>query len=229
MRDLVLVPGLGSDGAVWARTVAALGAAARCTVGDTLQDRTLAGMARTILAAAPKRFALAGVSMGGMVALEIVRVAPEQVTHLALVDTTADPDALGRKAYRLLSSLVVRTSRNYRRLSERNLGSLVHASASREVRDELVAMSVRVGARTYVRQNTAVLMRGDLRRVLPHVTAPTAVIVGAEDTMTPVARSQAIHELAPGSTLHVISGCGHLPPIETPQVMADLLRGLMAR
>ena len=161
MRDLVLVPGLGSDGAVWARTVAALGDDARCAVGDTFANDTLAGMARTILTTAPKRFALAGVSMGGMVALEMVRAAPERITHLALVDTTVDPDALRRKAYRLLASLVVGMSRNYRRLAERSLGSLVHASAPRDVRHEIVAMSVRVGARRYVRQNTAVLMRGD--------------------------------------------------------------------
>lgn len=229
MRDLVLVPGLGSDGAVWARTVAALGGDARCTVADTLQDRTLAAMAKRILRGAPERFALAGVSMGAMVALEVVRAAPERVTHLALVDTTAQPDLPGRKAYRLLANLVVGTSRDYRRLAERSLGSLVHASAPADVRSEIVEMSVRVGARTYVRQNTAVLRRGDLRSVLLDVISPTAVIVGEQDAMTPVAQSRAIHELTPGSTLQVIPDCGHLPPIERPEVMAALLKALLSR
>ena len=229
MQDLVLVPGLGSDGAVWARTMVALGGDVHCTVGDTLQDRTLAAIAKRVLKEAPERFALAGVSMGAMVALEVVRAAPERVTHLALVDTTAQPDSFGRKAYRLLANLVAGTSRDYRRLAERSLNLLVHASTAADVRDEIVEMSVRVGARTYVRQNTAVLMRGDLRRVLPNVAVPTAVIVGEQDATTPVAQARVIHELTPGSTLQVIPGCGHLPPIERPEVVATLLKTLLSR
>src|ERR1700761_5462200 len=99
-QTLVLIPGLGSDGAVWRRTIAALGDDTDCLVGDTLRDGTLPDMARRILAQAPPRFALAGVSMGGMVALELMKLAPERVTHLALVDTNARPDGLGQKAYR---------------------------------------------------------------------------------------------------------------------------------
>ena len=88
-QTLVLVPGLGSDAAVWRRTITALGDDVHCLVGDTLSDDTLVGMAHRILDQAPQSFALAGVSMGGMVALEIMRSAPERVTRLALVDTSA--------------------------------------------------------------------------------------------------------------------------------------------
>jgi pimeloyl-ACP methyl ester carboxylesterase len=89
MQSLVLIPGLGSDGAVWRRTIAALDGKIDCRVGDTLSDATLASMARRILHQAPKSFALAGVSMGGMVALELIKIAPERVSRLALVDTNA--------------------------------------------------------------------------------------------------------------------------------------------
>ena len=90
-------------------------------------------------------------------------------------------------------------------------------------------MSMRVGPRAYVRQNRAVIARGDLRRVLPSIRAPTAVIVGEEDRMTPVGMSREIHRLTPESTLHVIPDCGHLPPIEKPETVAALLVELLQR
>ena len=229
MQTLVLIPGLGSDGAVWRRTVAALGDRADCLIGDTLSDDTLAAMALRILAQAPERFALAGVSMGGMVALELMRRAPERVSHLALVDTNASPDTLGQRAYRHLANLVVGATRNFGRLAEGSLGSLIHPDAPADVRAEMVEMSVRVGARAYVRQNHAVIGRGDLRKVLPGVRVPTSVIVGREDRLTPLRLSQDIHRLTPGSTLSVIPECGHLPPIETPAALAALLLELLQR
>jgi pimeloyl-ACP methyl ester carboxylesterase len=228
-QTLVLVPGLGSDAAVWRRTIAALGDDCHCLVGDTLRDDTLAGMARRILDQAPPSFALAGVSMGGMVALEMMKAAPERATQLALIDTNARSDTLSQKIYRRLVNVVVGTSKDYGRLAQRNLGSLVHPSTANDVRAELVQMSVRVGAKAYVRQNRAVIARGDLRKILPKVIIPTAVIVGQEDQMTPVALSQEIHALTPGSVLHIIPGCGHLPPIEKPKILAALLMELLAR
>ena len=84
MQQILMIPGLCSDTAIWRRTIAALGSDFRCVVGDTLQDTTLPGMARRILDGAPDKFALAGVSMGGMVAMELMQLAPFRVTHLAL-------------------------------------------------------------------------------------------------------------------------------------------------
>ncbi len=226
MQELVLVPGLGSDSAVWRRTIRELNGKVNCLVGDTLRDRNLPAMARRILGSAPPNFALAGVSMGGMVALEIMRLAPERVTHLALVDTRVRPDTLTQKLYRHVTNLLV-TTVHYRRLSEYSMRSLVHASAAPELQSELLEMSVRVGANTYLRQNRAVIARADLRPGLPRIAVPTAVVVGAEDRMTPVKLSQEIHTLIPGSTLHVIDDCGHLPPIEKPQAMAGILLNLL--
>ena len=227
MQTLVMVPGLGSDGAIWERTIAALGGAADCSVGDTQGDASLRGMAQHILDHAPERFVLAGVSMGGMVALEMMRLAPQRVTRLALVDTNARPDPLAKKAYRHLANLVVAATGDFERLSRRNVGVLVHPSAPEDVRAELAEMGARVGARTYRRQNRAVALRKDLRSILPGIAVPTAVIVGADDRLTPVECSREIHELIPGSTLHVIPDCGHLPPIEKPATVAAILLGLL--
>ncbi len=229
MQTLVLIPGLGSDGAVWRRTVAALAGRVDCVVGDTLGDDVLTGMAGRILDQAPERFALAGVSMGGMVALEVMRLAPERISRLALLDTNAMPDSFRRRVSRHLTNMVVDRTNDFRRLAERSLGSLVHPEAAEDVRAELVAMSVLVGPRAYVRQNRAVIARGDLRGVLPGIRVPTAVIVGEADRMTPVALSRYIHRLVPGSTFHVIPECGHLPPIEKPEIVAEILLELLQR
>ena len=229
MQTLVMIPGLGSDAAVWRRTIAALGSAATCTVGNSLTDSTLPKIAERILAQAPPRFALAGVSMGGMVALEVLKLAPDRVTRLALVDTNARPDTLAQKAYRRAANLAVGAVGDFRMLAELSLSSLLHPDAAQDVRDEMVEMSLRVGPETYVRQNRAVSGRKDLRPVLPTIAVPTAVIVGKEDRLTPLAMSQEIHALTPGSTLHVIPACGHLPPIEAPEATAALLAEWLER
>jgi pimeloyl-ACP methyl ester carboxylesterase len=226
MQTLVMIPGLGSDAAVWRRTITALNSEVNCLVGDTLSDRSLRGMAQRILDQAPETFALAGVSMGGMVALEMMKIAPQRMTRLALIDTNVRPDAIARKAYRYFANFVAITG-DFERLSERSVNSLVHPSTPNDVRAELAEMGARVGVKTYVRQNVAVAARKDLRPVLQSIAVPTAVIVGHEDRVTPIELSQEIHDLTPGSTLHVIPDCGHLPPIEKPAALAVILLGLM--
>ena len=227
MQNLLMIPGLGSDYAVWARTIAVLAADASCVIGDTLQDTSLEAMARRILAEAPQTFCLAGVSMGGMVALEIMRIAPERVVGLALVDTNALPDTEEQAARRRAVNEAIRSGSGATGGS--SLDYLVHPTAGESVRRELTEMGLRVGAETYVRQNEAVLARQDLRPVLATIAVPCFVVVGEQDRMTPLALSVAIHEAVEGSQLHVIPDCSHLPPIEKPEVMADLLRALLAR
>jgi pimeloyl-ACP methyl ester carboxylesterase len=226
MQNLVLVPGLGSDSAVWRRTMLELDGWVNCLVGDTLHDRSLRAMAQRILDDAPPRFALAGVSMGGMVALEMMQMAPDRVTCLALVDTRVRPDTFSQLLYRHSVNLIVKAV-DYRRLAKYSLGSLVHPSAAPGIRAELIEMSVRVGAKAYTVQNRAVIGRADLRSMLPSINIPTSVVVGAEDRMTPVEQSQEIHRLIPGATLQIIQECGHLPPIEKPEAMAKILLQLL--
>jgi len=229
MPNLVLIPGLGSDAAVWAPTIAALGDDVSAMVGDTLRDASLADMARRILSNAPPTFCLAGVSMGGMVAMEIMRLAPERVRALALVDTNARADPNEQAARRRTVNATVLAAPDLRTLGASSLDYLVHPTASEDVRRELIEMTVRVGADTYVRQNLAVSARDDLRPILSTIAVPTEVIVGEEDRMTPLEFSQEIHQLVGGSELHVVPACGHLPPIEKPQMMADRLRTLLAQ
>jgi len=185
-------------------------------------------MANTVLRQAPERFALASVSMGGMVALEIMRTAPKRVTHLGLMDIKAAPDAPGRKMLRYLANLVVRFG-DFGKLATRSVKALVHPEAPDAAKAELLDMSVRVGASTYRRQNRAVAACRDARPVLSRIAAPTTVIVGREGRLTPEVMSRDIHQRLAGLAFHVIADCGHLPPIERPETVAALLRDLLAR
>jgi pimeloyl-ACP methyl ester carboxylesterase len=229
MTNLVLIPQLGGDAAVWARTIAALdGVAVR--VGNTLEDDTLAGMARRILTDAPPTFCLAGVSMGGMVALEIMRLAPERVRGLALVDTSAHrarpvgEEGAARFHEKNAAAFAVA---DMRALALSSLAGLVHPDAPQDVRDELVEMMVRVGAATYARQYLAVAEREDQAPILATIKIPTRVIHGANDRLTSSRFAAKIHSAIVGSEFHVISDCGHLPPIEAPQQMASHLSALL--
>lgn len=229
MQTIVMIPGLGSDGAVWARTIAALGDDARCQVGDTLQDDNFEDMAQRILADAPERFVLAGVSMGGMVAMQITRLAPARVSALCLVGTKARPDTDEEKARRRAINTIVEQAVDMRDLSGGSLNMLVHDNASGEVRAELTEMGIRVGSQAHVRQNTAVMNRKDARRTLGAITVPTQVISGEFDRVSARDHAHEIHAGIAGSELHIIPDCGHLPPIETPEIMAGFLRALIAK
>lgn len=229
MDALVLVPGLGSDAAVWQPTIDALGTEYDCRVGHTLSDDSLAGMAARILADAPPRFALAGVSMGGMVALEVLRVAPDRVTRLALFDTNARADAPEQADRRRSSDAAMLAATDLRALAAPFIAFMIHPKAGRAVHEVLSDMTLRVGAEAYVRQNRAVAARDDLRSLLATIAVPTLVAVGAQDLMTPPALAREIADAVPGATLHVIPDCGHLPPIEKPAETAALLREWLAR
>jgi pimeloyl-ACP methyl ester carboxylesterase len=205
----------------------ALGVSVECTVGDTLSDDSLPGMAERILRQAPERFSLAGVSMGGMVALEIMRSAPERVVRLALLDTNPCPDTPEQTSQRRSANAAVLASDNFEALATGSLRYLVHPAASVEVRNALVEMSLRVGAKAYARQNEAVMKRADQRQILPTIAIPTIVIVGAQDVMTPLALAEMIRDGIRDARLHIIPDCGHLPPIEKPDVVAGLLRAWM--
>ena len=222
-EPLILVPGLVSDGELWSAVTSALGDATRCIIGDTLREATLPDMARRILRDAPPRFALAGISMGGMVALEMVALAPERVTRLALIDTTARPDTVSQKFGRSVATMLVRAGAPFEQVIARGTNTLVDPATSPEVRARLAAMSVRLGPQVFVRQNRALAKRRDLRPVLPGITVPTAVIVGQNDRKAPPGLSREIHALVSGSTLETIAGCGHLPPAEAPDVLIGLM------
>ena len=227
-EPLLLIPGLLCDAELWQAQVRDLADIATPQVPDMSLDDSIAAMAARVLAAAPPRFALAALSMGGYVAFEIMRRAPERVTRLALLDTSAAPDTPARAAERRAAIASLELGR-FVGVTGRMLPQLVHPDhVAGPVGQAVQAMVLRVGGDAFVRQQRAILGRVDSRPDLAAIDVPTLVMVGAQDVLTPVAEARAIHEGIAGSVLEVIDGCGHLPPMEEPARTSAVLRRWLA-
>lgn len=224
-KDLVLLPGLLCDAALWAHQIAGLGGIARCRVGDLSGQDSVAGMADSVLAAAPDRFALAALSMGGYVAFEIMRRAPERVTALALMDTSARPDSEEQSEVRRGLIALSRRGR-FKGVTPRLLPRLIHADrlGDPEPAGTVMAMAERIGQDAFIRQQTAIMGRPDSRPGLGAIACPTLVGVGRQDVLTPPELAAEIAAGIPGARLEIIDASGHLPPLEQPEATTGLIR-----
>lgn len=227
MTPLLLIPGLGSDEAVWRGPIERLADVVSCVVAETRLDDSMAAIAARILASAPPRFAVAGVSMGGYVAFELLRQVPERVSRLALFDTGARADT-PEQAERRRQAIAALDRADLATLGRYSLPQLVAPDARDEVKEAVVAMGVRIGRDAYVRQQHANIARPDSRAMLAGIAVPTIVVVGERDVLTPPELAREIADGIAGATLHVVPGSGHLPPIEKPDETAALLRGWLA-
>lgn len=226
---LLFLPGLLCDERLWRDQAQDLSDIAEPMIADLTQDDSIPAMARRALSVAPPRFALAALSMGGYVAFEILRQAPDRVTRLALFDTSAAPDDAQRIAQRKAGIASLGVGR-FLGVTDRLLPQLVHRSRiDGPVGAELKAMAARVGGEAFLRQQMAILNRPDSRPLLPLIDIPTLVAVGDSDVLTPPAEAQLLHEGIRGSTFHLFQACGHLPALECPAETSRLLRDWIAR
>jgi pimeloyl-ACP methyl ester carboxylesterase len=227
---LVLVPGLLCSPALWAPQVAGLGDVADITVADHTRHDSMAAIADSILAKAPEQFALAGLSMGGYIAQQIVLQAPQRVMRLALLDTGSRADTPERKQRRLqLNALAEREGVG--RVQEELMPLLIHKDrlADKPFVDLIVQMAVDTGVEAFLRQHTALMARRDNRPLLPSIRCPTLVLVGLQDTLTPLELSEEIAAAIPGAQLEVIEDCGHLSTLERPDAVNRALRAWLTR
>jgi len=225
MPHLILLPGLLTDSRLYAHQSAALADIAEITVGDPTRDDSLAGMAERLLAAAPPRFALAGLSMGGYLAFEILRRAPERVPRLALLDTTARPDT-PEQTQRRNDGIALARSGRFAEVMPALLPMLVHPDhlTLEAVGGLALKMADTVGPEGFIRQQTAIRDRPDARPFLPAIACPTLVLVGRQDQLTPPDRAAEMEAAIPGARLTVIEDCGHLSAIERPEAVSAALR-----
>lgn len=227
---LVLVPGLLCSAALWAPQVAALADIADITIADHTRHDTMAGIAGSILDAAPERFALAGLSMGGYISYEIVRQAPRRVTKLALLDTGSRADTPERSEGR--RNLIALAEREGAREAQRQLMRvLIHTArlADAPLVQAVEQMAEDIGLEAFKRQQAALMGRPDSRPFLPSITCPTLVLVGREDALTPVTMSQEIATGIPGAKLEVVPDCGHLSTMERPEAVNRALRAWLTQ
>jgi len=223
---LVLLPGLLCDEALWRRQIESLADIAEPQVADLTQADTLPAMATQVLAQAPARFALAGLSMGGYLAFEILRQAPTRVEKLALLDTSARADTPEQKRRRQM--FVAHAKRGkFKGVTPQLIHNWVSPKST--ARDpELVgtveAMTNRVGADAFCRQQNAIMGRPDSRCDLAGIECETLVLCGRDDGATPLALSQEMAADIPGAQLRILEDCGHLATLEKPDETSAAMR-----
>ena len=222
---LILLPGLLCDRALWEPQLAGLADIAEMTVGDLTHDDSMAGMAQSVLAAAPERFALAGLSMGGYASLEIMRQAPERVVRLALLDTSARPDTPEQTAQRR-SLIGMCEAGEFKGVTPRLLPRWIHPSRvnDKALTETVMAMTARVGRDAFIRQQTAIMGRADSRPGLSRIQCPTLVLCGREDEATPVEAHREMAADIPNARLVIVPECGHLSTLERPEAVNTALR-----
>jgi pimeloyl-ACP methyl ester carboxylesterase len=221
---ILLVPGLGGSPRIYAPVVPQLWRFGPVTVANHVRDDNLGAIARRILAEAPPRFALAGHSMGGYIAFEIFRQAPQRVAKLALINTQARPDT--PEASERRRGLIARAKTGqYHDVLDELFPGFVHPSRrdDADLRQLVHDMGDDIGVEGFVRQQTAMMSRADSRSTLTAITCPTLVLTGDEDNTIPNTLSVEMADRIPGAKLVMIPHCGHLPQPERPQATADAL------
>ncbi|MDJ0683352.1 MAG: alpha/beta hydrolase [Alphaproteobacteria bacterium] len=224
MQDVILVPGHLCDARLWAAQTEALRGTHRVSIGDTVQDDSMAGMARRILNAAPPEFALAGLSMGGHVCMEIMRQAPERVSRLALLDTGARADSPERAAERR-RMIAQFEAGAVTRLVDDFLKTLFWSERYDDAAlvETVRTMMTEVAGRAFSNQVRALAARPDSRPDMPLYRVSTLVLCGAEDRLTVPALSAEIAALIPNASLLEIPDCGHMSTMERPNAVNDAL------
>jgi pimeloyl-ACP methyl ester carboxylesterase len=228
---LLLLPGMMLDRRMYAHQIEALAGTAHVSVPELTHFDSIGALAADVLESAPNRFALAGLSMGGIVALEIWRQAPERVTHLALLNTTPHPDTSQRREQRKQQLTRVEAG-NLRELLIDSMKPLYLAQCNRhnaQLLGSLLDQGIELGAGVFRRQSLALSNRCDSQATLAGVDCPALVLCGREDRLCPPEWHVAMANTLPRADLVILAECGHLSPMEQPDAVSHFLRRLMSK
>jgi pimeloyl-ACP methyl ester carboxylesterase len=221
---IVLIPGLLCSPRMYEPQIPALWRHGPVMVADHTRDAGMPDIARRILAQAPPRFVLIGLSMGGYIAFEILRQARERIVRLGLLDTQARPDTLEQSDRRRAQIAMAREGRLLE-VADQQFPLMV--SERRHQDQALRALNHRmaedIGPEAFARQQTAIIGRPDSRPGLPDIGCPTLVLVGESDVLTPPDRAKEMADAITGARLAVIPDCGHLSTLEQPEAVTSAL------
>lgn len=230
IEPLVLLPGMMCDARLFGPQIAELSSDTAVMVAPITKGERVEEIASNLLDQLPKRFALGGLSMGGIVAMEVFRRAPDRVTRLALMDTNPlaetpqiatarEPQIVAARAGRMLEVIREEMKPNY----------LAPGDTQKAVLELVMDMADALGAEVFVRQSRALQRRPDQQTTLRKCKVPTLVLCGAHDALCPVKRHEFMAELIPYGQLCVIEDAGHLPTLEQPAATTAALRKWMAQ
>lgn len=226
MTPLILLPGMMCDARLFAPQMAAIGARDMLVHLPTGQD-SMAALAQVVLKEAPERFALGGLSMGGILAMEVFRQAPDRVAGLCLMDTNPLAELPEKQAGR--APQVARAKADLRKvmMDEMIPHYLADGATTGPIPELCLDMALGLGPEAFSGQSLALRDRPDQTETLKEVNVPTLILCGRQDRLCPVERHALMRDLVPGATLTIVDGAGHLPTLETPDaVNAALLNWL---
>jgi pimeloyl-ACP methyl ester carboxylesterase len=231
LPPVLFLPGLLCDNKIWEYHIRVLADIAECITAEWCSEDSLVKMAQTALRIAPERFAVAGHSMGGRVALEIYRAAPHRVTHIALLNTGYLPrsqDAAGeqeaRSRYLLLE---IAKTEGMHAMARQWLPPMINPArrGDRALSETIVEMFARKTPENFEAQIRALLSRPDATSVLESIRCPALLLSGREDTWSPPVRHAAMASKIPGpSSVVTVPDCGHMSTLEQPAAVAEALR-----
>ena len=231
MTPTLLIPGLAASAALYKEQIGALSSFGPVHVADHRHADTMAGLAESILKTAPSHFRLCGLSMGGYIAFEIMRQAPERVASLVLMDTSARPDT-AESAQKRLDSIALARKGQFMRLMKESIPNLVTDARALDpyFREYIVTMAEQCGVEGYINQLEACRTRIDSRPFLSAIEVPTLVLVGEMDKLTPEDLAEEIVDgIGENAELEVLQDAAHLTPIEQPIAVTAALSEFFAK
>ncbi len=228
MTPLVFLPGMMCDARLFAPQIAQMSAQfpiVHCPIGG---HDTVEGLARDVLSIAPPQFALCGLSMGGVVAMEVLRQAPSRVMKLALLDTNPLAEVEAVKAMRGPQIEAVKAG-NLTQVMQQDMipKYLFDKDNNKSIEELCLQMALDAGPDVFVKQSYALMGRADQTQTLSHYKGPSLVLTGRDDQLCPMSRHDLMHSLLEHSSLEIIENAGHLPLLEQPQATTNALKKWM--